>query len=388
MKQQLSHRIINFYRAWQQLEAPRSLEDSYWVLVDDLCRATPTVVPFKDRAGVEQEADALVALLDAERDPSGYAAYTRAKLTQSQMHLEAKVGQRVTRDEIEARGMPWVLPSEAELEHLRSETRDLRAKADSALKARGVDAQEYFTKSLDAADAVALLQRDGEFWLAKFEEVFGVPAAKTPLKVEGMALAASFHNLVVTKSDQVTLLVNTNAGPVFTTAHLRFLALHEIVGHVLHFDKMRANADLQREAPHLACLSIHTADALHVEGIAQILSMALLREVADSYPEIDCQMAWGNLFMAVRHRNICHLVDGNITPAEAATHHLHFMGGETCRLPGLTKMYEERLVDPFACIQGLAYYASLKRYGKYLDLPRGDFASQLDRLMFDFLAAR
>lgn len=380
MDQSTTQQLVAFYRSWQTFEQRISLEAAYWVVVDDLCTTSTEVREFKSRDEIAATAKTLLA--HVTKNASGpYATYTQAKLEQSLLHLSVPSGETLTRKEIEARGMPWSVPSDAELAEMKSDATRLRKRAEAALTSRGVDSKAYFTTSLAAKEAAACLQQEGVYWLRKFQEIFGVDTSKASFRVEAKALAASFHNLLVTDGDDLVLLLNTNAGPVFSTAHLRFLALHEVVGHVLHFCRLKANAVLQREAPHLLCIAIHTVDALHVEGIAQALSMALLAETDGAYPEIDAQMAAANLFMAVRHRNICGLLTGSISVAEAAAHHAAFLGGQMAHH---ATMYKARIIDPFACAQGLAYYASLKLYAPFLKLSPQDFALQLDNLLVGF----
>lgn len=387
MGRKLSERIIKLYRSWQNLASLDSLESAYWVLVDDLCDLPESsVTEFMTRSDVEREIRDILKILSSEKD--SYSTYTVAKLSQSLLHLNSEHGKKPTQTDITSRGIPWLIPSLDELEKLRSDTKNLRSQAESHLQDRGVNASDYFTKSLDPVSAGEFLHNDGKYWLQKAESLWGIRAAGIPFDVEVSPLEASFQNLLVTKAGDLNLLLNAKAGPVFTKAHLRFLALHEVVGHVLHFNHMKENQKLQQEAPHLLCIGIHTVDALHVEGIAQILSMALVKGYSGLYPEVECQVSWGNLFMAVRHRNICRLIEGQMTTKEAAVEHIRLMDGDTARIDAVDKMYKERIVDPFACIQGLAYYASLRTYSHYLELSVSEFSKKIDQLMFGFLTSR
>lgn len=383
MSTDLAKRIVGFYRAWQTLAAGDSAEAGFWVLVDDLCFHDVSTPVFKSKA----EADAHLQRLIREADSlsGSYAVYTREKLAQSLLYLRQAAASRVSRSDIEARGIPWFVPTKNELQGLREETRRLRMVAEVGLRSRGEDPQKYFGDVLSPTDAATFLQQDGDFWLAQAANVWGISTADIAYQVVARNLNASFQNLVITEGDRIKLILNSSINGVFTQAHLRFLAIHEILGHVLHFTRMRQNTELQRQAPHLLCIAIHTMDAMHVEGVAQILSEAMIKALPGQFPEVACQVSWGNLFMAVRHRNICRLIANEVSCAEAAAEHVELIDAPPSRVSALTEMYEDRLTDPFACIQGLAYYASLQTYKHWLQLEASAFAARIDKLFFGYL---
>jgi hypothetical protein len=383
----LGQQIVGFYRGWQNLALKESAEQAWWVLVDDLYPKSVSVPQLHSKADIEAALQQL--LVEWEASSSPYKAYTKAKLNQSLMYLrQAEQKKKVSREDIIARGVPWFVPERTELESLRTTLKQQRADAENALRAKGDDPESYFGEVLDPARAAAFLKSDGDFWLTQASAVWGIPTSDVSYDVEARHLKASFQNLVVTEQGRIKLLLNSAIGGVFTRAHLRFLAIHEVLGHVLHFTRMRQKVEVCRDAPQLLCITIHTFDALHVEGVAQIMAEAMVQANVGRYPEIACQISWGNLFMAVRHRNIVRLISGEISPEVAASEHADLMDVSVNRIPALTAMYTERLTDPFACIQGLVYYASLRSCEHWLKLTPSIFGSRINDLFFGFYGSR
>ena len=63
-------------------------------------------------------------------------------------------------------------------------------------------------------------------------------------------------------------------------ARLGFNVLHEVAGHVFHFNHLRRNKF--NIDPALLCLCLHTQESFYVEGVAQLLTILAAENLEDS----------------------------------------------------------------------------------------------------------
>ncbi len=379
-----STRMVACYRDWKELLVKRGLEEkAYWVLVDDLCTVETHTSSFNNSDEVLSELSDLLDICHSQASSLGHHyAYTEAKLRQSITYLTQTEIKKVTRADTEARGVKWISVTDAHLDVMHSSYLEQREAAEVFLRKKGEDPLRYYNEWMPGNEAAAFIKKSGDEWVVRFQEAFSfIPSVQ--YDCIALDLEMPFQNLVVYKPGKFSLLMNTRTETAFTRAHLTFLSLHEICGHIVHFTHILQSSSLQKEAPQLLPIAIHTQDSFVVEGIAQLLSMIVYAQYASDFPQVGAQIQVSNLYVALRHANISDLIENKITPAAAATRHAKYLGGT---VDALEKFYAEKMNDTFSCIQALNYYSSIKLLSPYLKLNRPEMQKSLAHLMSNFFA--
>ncbi len=143
-------------------------------------------------------------------------------------------------------------------------------------------------------------------------------------------------------------------------ARLAYTAVHEVLGHVLHFTQLRDNKTLSQEKPHLLALSLHTHEAFFIEGVTQLFTYYLLTKSAWAFPgsrhaALSCVKHMKML--GIMYRVTLEILDGKTSLNRASSRHLDFEK-QPQNVQFLQERYEATMQDLFSAKVMLNFFAS------------------------------
>ena len=362
--------VIAAYRGWHALvERHSGWEDAKFVLINDLSRSAVPPTSFADEKEVGV---ALRKLLD--RAPDQVSA---ERLQQSLFYLEQRPGRRVTKDDVERRGIPWRQFDDSVLDGLRDEFNNCRRDlVDSGQLTRSESLSRYERRTGEpgVAENIRAL---GETHLRRLYDAFP-NLSRANFEAREVSSGRPWTNMVTFEDDRIRLVANRGELSDLGEWRRGFLALHEVAGHVLHFTQLLADETLRAQTPDRLCLAIHTYDAYFIEGVAQFITSVYLDRIAPGPTLLRMDVKRSEVWFAVRHKNLSELIDGRIDPARAAAREAEYVGGEESKLRAV---YEKILEDAFFCCQTLVYLPSHRALLPALDFDDARLAEFLGALL-------
>lgn len=339
--------VIAAYRGWHALVERRSgWEDAKFVLINDLSRSAVTPTSF---ASLKEVGVALRKLRDEAPDQ-----VSAARLQQSLFYLEQRPGERVTKEDVFQRGIPWREIDDAVLEGIRREFEDCRRKLVDSGRMTRAQASSRYERRAGEPGVAAQIQVLGEEHLQRLYKLFP-RLSRATFEAREVASARPWTNMVTYEDDRIRLVANRGELSDLGEWRRGFLALHEIAGHVLHFTQLLGNDELRARAPDRLCLAIHTYDAYFIEGVAQLITSIFLERIAPGPSLLRMDVKRSELWFAIRHKNLTELIDGRIDTVRAAEREADYVGGDGGKLKAV---YEAIVKDAFFCCQTLVYFPS------------------------------
>jgi hypothetical protein len=262
--------ISTFFQRWDALE--RGLDEGGLVLDFDMApRLSDPVLPYADRTEARTALDGLletVVASDELIDPD--LVYT--KLAGSMTYLRALMGERFPfASYLEATmGFAPEPLSDTELEVLRQRvTRGFDA-AGIPFAAEGRSALGGFYGRATSDDVARDLPLLAERYVRRVRRM--LPELPEPeYDIEVVEADAYWSNWIDGSVERGVLLrINTHERIDYEVRSARALAAHEIAGHAVHVAGMRHAAATGRLDPCALNLTVHSCEAFHMEGLAQV----------------------------------------------------------------------------------------------------------------------
>jgi hypothetical protein len=376
--------ILATYRGWNELT--RSQEPDFIaqksVVIADVAHLDVPPFIFSDEAEIHAS---LVGLLKRENEIFDHLSlsnsqYTIAKLNQSVEFIESKKSKsKPSRSGIEARGVIWTPVPDEELQELKDKFEETK-KAVGLEKAKEFTEHPYYPANL-CEDVKSRAMCAIDFCTSRFPQF-----EKFDFALRMVDSPASWRMLVTnTGSEQLTLAVNKNPLSRLTNSAVSVLAFHEVIGHMLHVSTLAKNEKCQQEIPHLLAIAIHTQDAFLVEGVAQIMTSYVIKNLLPEDKVLQLSLCHYELDFACRQRNSMDLINEEIDPSAAAERHFSLLGGDP---EILNKTYAFIADDLFFSSQILNYHSSMKTLSPFLNLNIESFSKALKYLMSSFHSAQ
>jgi hypothetical protein len=161
--------------------------------------------------------------------------------------------------------------------------------------------------------------------------------------------------------------------------------IHEFLGHVLHFTQLKNNEEIQNDCPHLLCLTLHTHEPFFIEGIAQVLSLKMLKSNWDlkGKTRVLLENAKFRKTLAIVSFVLSKILDGSVPKSEAGKLHCSYSGEES-ELEKFEKVYDQTLRDLFVTKIRLNYHQSIMALEPLLKLNDDKFYYSMNRLLNDY----
>lgn len=265
--------VTRFYRRWHALE--RALGPRGGLVLDfDVAPGDDTVEPYADRTAALSALCALREALPADLlDPE----MVDAKLDGAEAYLRALLGERLPFDLYLWRTMRVrpVRSDPEELAALREELERAFAARSIRFGPRGRHAFALRFGSVGGEEVAPPLRRHA----ARFVERARALVGDLPLPeyaVEVVEEDAYWSNWIDgSLATGVRLRINTHARIEYNRHSAEALAAHEIGGHAVQVAALRREAAAGRLDPCLLNLAVHSCEAFHMEGLAQVALFAL-----------------------------------------------------------------------------------------------------------------
>ncbi len=273
---QLDTAISTFYRRWDALE--RSRPDGGLVLDFDMAPRVPTPGPYASRREALTELERLREACEGSAELIDESLVS-AKLRGSAAYLRALMGER----------LPFAAYLEATMgvapRYLSDQALDvLRDESARRFEAHGVpftaEGRHQLGRIFEGASPALVAQELpglATLFVERLREM--LPDLASPrYTIEFAETDAYWANWIDgTHADGITLKVNTHERIEYEQRSARGLAAHEIAGHAAHVAGMRqAVRDGRLDACALN-LTVHSCEAFHMEGLAQVALYALSR---------------------------------------------------------------------------------------------------------------
>ena len=264
--------VTRFYRRWHALE--RALGPKGGLVLDfDFAPGSGPVEPFPDRAAALRAVTALrEALPSGLRDPE----LVDAKLEGAETYLRALMGERLPFDEHLWRTMRLRPERRAgALAALREELVEAFGERGIRFDTRGRHAFALRFGSVGGSEVGPELRRHAARYVERARAFVG-DLPDPEYRVEVVTEDAYWSNWIDgCHAAGVRLRINTHGRIEYNRHSAEALAAHEIGGHALQVAALLREARDGRLDPCLLNLSVHSCEAFHMEGLAQVALLVL-----------------------------------------------------------------------------------------------------------------
>ncbi len=358
VKYEVSKNLVLAYRTWaDEVKSTNSRPDSI-VFMDDLSNI--------DRS--HKKVDWRKTFHDALETKDLFSEFELLKVRESLAFSES-LFDAPTKATVKACGGEFGLISESEIFRTQEEIATLEDQVDG----EDIDlaaAPLEFAESLVSCGMSYLLEKMP--WLCK------ISTKISPLNPE-----SPFGAQVIT--DNNGEIVCELRIPKKLDATFVDTLIHEFLGHVLHFTQLKNNEKIQKECPHLLCLTLHTHEPFFIEGIAQILSLKMLTNdwAFKGKSKVLLTNAKFRGTLAIVSFVLSQVLEGSVSATEAGKLHCYYSKSVADR-ERFEKVYEQTLRDLFVTKIRLNYHQSFMAMEPLLSLSDEKFFQLMPRMLNEY----